>query len=130
VIKKLVTVLSFAVLVVAVTLLVAMIIDDATGVSPWAREIRFDFISLSLVAYAILAAIAALIANMAERKGRNWILFFIFSLFLPLISLIIAAVISTDTATATVGTKKCPKCAEYVKSEATLCKHCGSTLQN
>lgn len=24
---------------------------------------------------------------------------------------------------------KCPKCAEYVKSEALLCKHCGSELQ-
>jgi hypothetical protein len=24
--------------------------------------------------------------------------------------------------------KKCPACAEYVKTEATKCKHCGSAL--
>ena len=130
--KKLVTVLSIGLFLVAVTIFIGTVVDHAYGLAPWGTgiTIRTDFIALVLVVYAILAVIANLIAKMAERKGRSWIVFFVFSLFFPLIALIVAAVISTDPATATVGTKKCPKCAEYVKAEATLCKHCGSTLKN
>lgn len=72
--------------------------------------------------------IGALIAKMAWKKGRSWNAFFVLSLFFPLIAWIIAAVISTDQATATSGNKKCPKCAEMIKAEATLCKHCGSEV--
>ena len=128
--KKLVANLAIAAFLVAVTIFVGTVVDHANGSAPWGMGItvRFDFIALVLVAYAILGTIATLIANVAERKGRSWTVFFIFSLFFPLIALIIAAVISTDPATATVGTKKCPKCAEYVKSEASVCKHCGSSI--
>ena len=79
--------------------------------------------------YGLLAAIAWAIANIAERKGRSWPTFFVLSLVLPIISWVIVAVISTDTSTLRSGTKKCPKCAEVVKEEAVLCKHCGSALQ-
>lgn len=72
--------------------------------------------------------IAALIAKMAWKKGRSWNAFFTLALFVPVIAWIIAAVISTDQATAISGTKKCPKCAEFIKAEASLCKHCGSEV--
>ncbi len=79
--------------------------------------------------YGLFAAIAWAIATIAERKGRSWPTFFVLSLVLPVISWIIVAVISTDTSTLRSGTKKCPKCAEVVKEEAVLCKHCGSDLK-
>jgi hypothetical protein len=72
--------------------------------------------------------IAAQVANQAARKGRNYNSFFVLTLFFPLIMWLVASSISADGSQATAGTKKCPKCAEYVKVEATLCKHCGSEL--
>jgi branched-subunit amino acid ABC-type transport system permease component len=72
--------------------------------------------------------VSALIAKMAWKKGRSWNAFFTLSLFFPVISWIVAAVISTDQATVMSGTKKCPKCAEMIKQEAILCKHCGSEV--
>jgi hypothetical protein len=84
---------------------------------------------LVALVYGLFAAIAWAIATIAERKGRSWPTFFVLSLVLPIISWIIVAVISTDTSTLRSGTKKCPKCAEVVKEEAVLCKHCGSALQ-
>jgi hypothetical protein len=41
---------------------------------------------------------------------------------------IVVSVMTTDQSQPISGTKKCPKCAEYVKAEATLCKHCGSSI--
>jgi hypothetical protein len=79
--------------------------------------------------YGLFASIAWFIANIAERKGRSWPTFFILSLLFPIVVWIIVAAISTDTSTLRSGTKKCPKCAEVVKEEAVLCKHCGSDLK-
>lgn len=72
--------------------------------------------------------IAALIAKQAVAKGRSWGTFFALSLLFPLITWIITAVMSTDQLTVVAGTKKCTKCAEVVKEEAILCKHCGSGI--
>ncbi len=73
--------------------------------------------------------LASLIARIALSKGRSWTPFFILSLFFPLIMWIIVSVISVDeNSSISSSSKKCPKCAEYVKKEATLCKHCGSSI--
>jgi hypothetical protein len=74
--------------------------------------------------------IAALIANIAVSKGRDWVPFFVLSLFFPLIMWIVVSVISGDPTRPkpVTGTKACPRCAELVKIEATLCKHCGTDL--
>ncbi|HHX8279128.1 hypothetical protein L3X65_22460 [Vibrio diabolicus] len=71
----------------------------------------------------------------AASKGRSGIGFFILSLLLsPLIGLIVALVVSPVTAKVEAAAiesgehKKCPKCAELVKSEAIVCKHCQADL--
>ena len=77
---------------------------------------------------SLVAWIAALIANQAALKGRSWASFFVLSIFFPFIMWIVVSVMTTDQSQPISGTKKCPKCAEYVKAEATLCKHCGSSI--
>ena len=91
-------------------------------------DFGFPLILPLVVIVTLILWIAALIANQAAIKGRNWQSFFVLSLFFPFIMWIVVLVITTDQSQPTSGTKKCPKCAEYVKVEATLCKHCGSTI--
>lgn len=85
-------------------------------------------VSLLVVIFTFLLWLAALIANQAALKGRNWLSFFLLSIFFPFIMWIVVSVMTTDQSQPISGTKKCPKCAEYVKKEATLCKHCGSSI--
>lgn len=72
--------------------------------------------------------VASLIADIAVVKGRSRTPFFVLSLFFPVIMWIVVSVMTTDQATATSGTKNCPKWAELIKEAATLCKHCGSEV--
>ena len=84
---------------------------------------------LSFLATAIGFAvwIAALIAREAMKKGKSWEQFFWLALFFPLIVFIIVVAISPDNSK--LDTKTCPKCAELIKSQATVCKHCGSAVK-
>lgn len=72
--------------------------------------------------------IAALIAALAVEKGKDWTTFFVLAIFFPLITWVIVAVVNTDQAVPVTAMKTCPRCAELVKAEATLCKHCGSDI--
>ncbi|MCS7485661.1 hypothetical protein UA24_04015 [Marinomonas sp. BSi20414] len=76
-----------------------------------------------------------LVGLLASSKGRSGFLFFFLALILsPVIGLIIALVMPKNNelvearAIETGGMRKCPSCAELVKSEAKICKHCQSDL--
>jgi hypothetical protein len=90
----------------------------------------------------IYIALAILVGVYANSKGRSGFGFFFFAALLspligllsPLIGFVIALVISpisskVEQNALDVGDmKKCPSCAELVKTEATLCKHCRTEL--
>ena len=75
---------------------------------------------MSILIVAVL--IGLLPAAVAQSKGRNFVAWWIYGAALFIIALPHALMLGANT-------KKCPHCAEFVKPEATVCKHCHSSLQ-
>ncbi len=70
-----------------------------------------------IVLWIALGCVAGLLAS---KKGRSFWGFFCLAFFLsPLIGIIGASVAKAK--------KKCPACAEFILTEARICKFCGST---
>lgn len=88
-----------------------------------------------MVIFIFWLIFAILVGVYASSKGRSGVGFFFIAVLLsPLIGFIIALVVqpiraNTEAKAVESGEfKKCPNCAELVKAEAKLCKHCHSEL--
>ena len=86
-----------------------------------------------VIGWIIFSCIAGAIAR---NKGNSFAgAFFVSILLSPLIGILIALVQKPNNAAIEKeqlgsGTmKKCPYCAEIVKREATVCKHCGRSIE-
>ena len=72
--------------------------------------------------WILLSLIIGAIAASKERSFLGWCLL---SLAIsPLISLLILLIVGDGNYSI------CPKCKEKVKSEATICKHCGTQFED
>jgi hypothetical protein len=76
-----------------------------------------------LLFFSIVAAVIAIIV--ASQKGRNWAFWGIASFFFPFIAIVLLFLPSVLTKG---FTKKCPHCAEIIKHDAIVCKHCKREL--
>ncbi|MBA1179535.1 hypothetical protein G7008_03360 [Pseudomonas psychrotolerans] len=87
---------------------------------------------LSLVFFYLF--FCALAAWMAAKRGRSIILYLMMAvIFSPLVSILVLLVAGKsetgmEQKALSNGFKRCPACAELVRREAKICKHCGTDL--
>lgn len=83
-----------------------------------------------IICWIVMGVLCALIALAKRRSGLGW--FLLGCLFGPLALLFAAAMSAAPRAQGEPAhtLKTCPDCAETVKIQAVVCKHCGQRLGN
>jgi len=76
----------------------------------------------------LLLLLISLPALIAHDKGRSFIGFFLYGLLLWPLALLHSLVMKDESIKKEKGVKPCPHCAENVKINALVCKHCGHDL--
>jgi hypothetical protein len=78
----------------------------------------------------VVILIGLIPAKIAHDKGRSFVVWWIYGSALFIVALPHALImrsnqIGLDTAHAEQGHRQCPFCAEWIRPEAIVCKHCG-----
>lgn len=85
--------------------------------------------------FLLIAVIIGLLpAAIASSKGRSFVVWWIYGALLWIVATPHALMLRAnqtiiDQAKAAEGYKRCPACAEMVRAEASICKHCNTPLE-
>jgi hypothetical protein len=79
------------------------------------------------ILWIICGIAAAVVASSKGRSGFGW---FILGVALgPFALLMVGFMPKLEPEAVRVDTRKCPYCAEFIKPEAIVCKHCGRDVE-
>ena len=76
----------------------------------------------------ILCFVSASLAKTKHRSVAGWIILTLVTSFIATIILALLPAVGSDEVVAGIS-KKCPKCAEIIKSEAKICRFCGYNFE-
>ena len=85
-------------------------------------------LGVAIFGYCLLILSAGLVASVAQERNRRFWAWFVMSGFLPPIIMVFILLLLPARPNK-VPAKRCPKCAELVRKEATVCKHCGHSFE-